>query len=190
MSVSARETAGSPRDLLPGGRPRGGVPVRLPFAKRWCPKVDGIDFGTLSYPLQLVAEHRVFEGDNVRLLRSDSRDTSGGVVGDCRPRPRARPTKCRAATTTHVRRWISSGKNTENPGFYTGKNRAKMSKICTNLRAPRSSFARARQIRTFPIDSVAPSSLPAARTSRARWRTTSAHTSGAWSPGTCVGRTA
>jgi len=27
--------------------------------------------------------------------------------------PRARPTKCRAATTTHVRRWISSGKNTE-----------------------------------------------------------------------------
>ena len=137
MSVSARETAGSPRDLLPDGRPRGGVPVRLPFAKRWCPKVDGIDFGTLSYPLQLVAEHRVFEGDNVRLLRSDSGDASGGVARCCRPRPRARPTKCRAATTTHVRRWISSGKNTENPGFYTGKNRAKMSKICTKFGAPR-----------------------------------------------------
>ena len=53
-----------------------------------------------------------------------------------------------------------------------------------NLRSPA-----LRQIRTF-IDSVAPSSLPTARTSWARWRTTSAHTSGAWSPGTCVGRTA
>ena len=110
MSVSARETAGSPRDLLPGGRPRGGVPVRLPFAKRWCPKVDGIDFGTLSYPLNCGQGHRVFEGDNVRLLRSDSGDASGGVARCPRPRPRARPTKCRAATTTHVRRWISSGK--------------------------------------------------------------------------------
>jgi len=138
MSVSARETAGSPRDLLPGYRPHGGVPVRLPFAKRWCPKVDGIDFGTLSYPLQLRAGHRVFEGDNVRLLRSDSGDTSGGVARCCRPRPRARPTKCRAATTTHVRRWISSGKNTENPGFYTGKTGLCVSKICTKFGAPRS----------------------------------------------------
>ena len=141
MSVSARETAGSPRDLLPGGRPRGGVPVRLPFAKRWCPKVDGIDFGTLSYPLRLLTGHRVFEGDNVRLLRSDSGDTSGGVAGCCRPRPRARPTKCRAATTTHVRRWISSGKNTENPGFYTGKTGLCVSKICTKFGAPRCSSA-------------------------------------------------
>ena len=87
MSVSARETAGSPRDLLPGGRPRGGVPVRLPFAKRWCPKVDGIDFGTLSYPLRLLTGHRVFEGDNVRILRSDSGDNSGGVARTSRPRP-------------------------------------------------------------------------------------------------------
>jgi len=150
MSVSARETAGSPRDCCPGGRPRGGVPVRLPFAKRWCPKVDGIDFGTLSYPLQLVAGHRVFEGDNVRLLRSDSGNTSGGVARCCRPRPRARPTECRAATTTHVRRWISSGKNTENPGFYTGKTGHRVSKICANLRAPRYENENQRKVRPDP----------------------------------------
>ena len=118
MSVSARETPGSPRDLLPGGRPRGGVPVRLPFAKRWCPKVDGNDVGTLSAPLRLLTGHRVFEGDTVRILRSDSGDNSGGVARTSRPRPRPPAPRPRAATTTRVRRWISSRKNTENPGFY------------------------------------------------------------------------
>ena len=46
---------------------------------------------TLSDPLQLVEGHRVFEGDNVRLLRSDSGDTSEGVAGCFRPRPRPPP---------------------------------------------------------------------------------------------------
>ena len=81
MSVSARETAGSPRDLLPVGRPRGGVPVRLPFAKRWCPEVDGIDFGTLSNPIKLDSGHRVFEEESVRLVRSDSGETSARLLG-------------------------------------------------------------------------------------------------------------
>jgi hypothetical protein len=85
-------------------------------------------------PLQPGWGHRVFEGDNVRLLRSDSGDTSGGVVRTCRPRPRAPAPRPRAATTAHVRRWISSGKNTENPGFFTGKTGQKMSK---NLRVYR-----------------------------------------------------
>jgi len=125
MSVSARETAGSPRDLLPGGRPRGGVPVRLPFAKRWCPKVDGIDFGTLSDPLQPGWGHRVFEGDNVRLLRSDSGDTSGSVARCCLARPGPAPARPSAATTTHIRPCWISPKNTKKRGILHWQNRAK-----------------------------------------------------------------
>ena len=125
MTVFARETAGSPRALWPGGRCPGGIPVRLPSRKKWCRKVDGLDFGTLWHPLMHVPGHRFLEDDNVRLLRSDSGDTSGSVARCCLARPGPAPARPSAATTTHIRPCWISPKNTKKRGILHWQNRAK-----------------------------------------------------------------
>ena len=122
MTVFARETAGSPRALWPGGRCPSGIPVRLPFRKRWCRKVDGFDFGTLWHPLMPGSGHRFLEDDNVRLLRPDSGGTSGSVGRCCLARPGPAPARPSAATTTHIRRSLDfPKKHQKNAGFTLAK---------------------------------------------------------------------
>ena len=141
MTVFARETAGSPRDLWSGGRCPSGIPVRLPFRKRWCRKVDGFDFGTLWHPLMPGSGHRFLEDDNVRLLRPDSGATSGTVFRCCLARPAPAPARPSAATTTHVRRLLDFPKKHQKTRdlspFDTGKTGQKMSFICSGYRGKR-----------------------------------------------------